>query len=175
MNNVTNSNLSFFRVLLPCLGWCPKSFLCLLDKPQSKATHFIDNQNLTKSLQSLSHRRLVADLSIFYRHYHGRCSLEIRNIIPDPVRRVRTTRNSTHSRPLQVSLPNPLIYPTNLHSFQVPVNRWTSYFALFPSVRLYNLSVFKSNINNLTLSLFLLNLSFSSFVGAIAIGLRVFL
>ena len=34
------------------------------------------------------HRRMVADLSIFYDHVNGNCSLEIRDIIPDPVRHV---------------------------------------------------------------------------------------
>ena len=49
----------------------------------------------------------VGDLSIIHRCFHGNCSQEIRDIIPIPLRRVRTTRSSTHSRPFQVSLPNP--------------------------------------------------------------------
>ena len=40
-------------------GGAPKSTLCLLDKAQSKAIRLINNPNLTKSLQPLSHRRLV--------------------------------------------------------------------------------------------------------------------
>ena len=78
-----------------------------LDKVQSKAVRLINHPNLTNSLQSLSHRRIVADLSICFRYFHGHCSQEIKNIIPDPVRRVRTTRSSTHSHPFQVTLPNP--------------------------------------------------------------------
>ena len=85
----------------------PKSTLCLLDKVQAKAIHLINNPNLTKSLQPLSHRRLVGDLSIYYIYFNGHCSQEIRDIIPVPLRRVRTTRSSTHSHPFQVSLPNP--------------------------------------------------------------------
>ena len=54
-----------------------------------------------------SHGRLVGDLSIFYRYFNGHCSQEIRDIIPVPLRCVRTTRSSTHSHPFQVSLPNP--------------------------------------------------------------------
>ena len=69
-------------------GGAPKSSLNLLDRVQSKAIRLINNPNLTNSLQSLSHRRLVADLSIFYRYFHGHCSQEIKNIIPDPMRRV---------------------------------------------------------------------------------------
>ena len=87
-------------------GGAPKSTLCLLDKVQSKAIRLINNPNLTKSLQPLSHRRLVRDLSIFYRYFNGQCSQETRYIIPVPLRRVRTTRSSTHSHPFQVSLPN---------------------------------------------------------------------
>ena len=88
-------------------GVAPKSSLHLLDRVQSKAIRLINNPNLTNSLQSLSHRRLVADLSIFYRYFHGHCSQEIKNIIPDPVRCVPTTRNSTYSHPVKVKLPNP--------------------------------------------------------------------
>ena len=69
-------------------GGAPNSSLNLLDRVQSKAIHLINNPNLTNSLQSLSHRRLVADLSIFYRHFHGHCSQEIKNTNPDPMRHV---------------------------------------------------------------------------------------
>ena len=92
-------------------GGAPKSTLCLLDKVQSKAIRLINNPNLTKSLQLLSHRRLVGGLSIFYRYFNLHCSQEIRDIISVPLRRVRTTRSSTHSRPFQVSLPNPRTLP----------------------------------------------------------------
>ena len=83
------------------------SFLTHLDKVQSKAIRLINNPKLTKSLQPRSHRRLVGNLSIFYRYFHGHCSQEIRDIIPVPRRRVMTTRSSTHSHPFQVSLPTP--------------------------------------------------------------------
>ena len=76
-------------------GGAPKSSLHRLDRVHSKAIRLINNPNLTNSLQSLSHRHLVADLSIFYCYFHGHCSQEIKNIIPDPVRHVQTTRSST--------------------------------------------------------------------------------
>ena len=88
-------------------GGAPTSSLHLLDKVQSKAVRLINNPSLTKSLQSLSHRLLVADLSISYRFFRGHCSLEIKNIIPGPVRHVRPTRSSTQSHPFQVMLSNP--------------------------------------------------------------------
>ena len=82
----------------PSLEYCshvwsgaPKSSLNLLDRVQSKAIRLINNPNLTNSLQSLSHRRLVADLSIFYHYFHGNCS----------------HFTDTHSHPFQVTLPSP--------------------------------------------------------------------
>ena len=62
-------------------GGAPKSSLHFLDRVQSEAIRLINNPNLTNSLRSLSHRRLVEDLSIFYRYFHGHYSQEIKNII----------------------------------------------------------------------------------------------
>ena len=100
-------------------GGAPKSTLCLLDKVQCKAIRLTNDPNLTKSLQPLSRRRLVGDLPIFYRYFHGHCSQEIRDIIPVPLRHARTTRSSTHSHPFQVSLPNPQTLP-HISSF-IPI------------------------------------------------------
>ena len=94
-------------------GGAPKSTPCLLDKVQSKALHLINNPNLAKSLQPLSHCHLVGDLSIFYRYFHGLFSQGIRDITHVPLKRVKTTRSSTHSHPFQVSLPTPRTYPIN--------------------------------------------------------------
>ena len=103
-------------------GGAPKSTLCLHDKVQSKATRLINNPNLTKSVQPLSHRCLVGDLSIFYRYFNGHCSQEIRDIIPVPLRRVKTTRSSTHSHPFQVFtayftnfISQIIIHPKHMH------------------------------------------------------------
>ena len=146
-----------YGVVLPCLGWCshvwggaPKSSLHLLAKIPSKAVRFINNPNLTNSSQSLSHRRLVADLSNFYPYFHGHCSLEIKNIIPDPVRRVQTTRSSTHSHLFQVTLPNPQTLPHKSSFIPRSSQLWNSLpSTIFPES--YNLSSFKSNINKLDL------------------------
>ena len=132
-------------------GGAPKSSLHLLDRVQSKAIRLINNPNLTNSLQSLSHRRLVADLSIFYRHFHRHCPQEIKNIFPDPVRHVRTTRSSTYSHPFQVTLPNPRTLSHK--SFFIPRTSqlWNSLPpTTFPESYNY-LSSFKSNINKLDL------------------------
>ena len=72
-------------------GGAPKSSLHLLERVQSKAIRLVKNPNLTTSLQSLFHCRLVVDLSTFYRYFHGHCSKEIKNVFSDPVKRIRTT------------------------------------------------------------------------------------
>ena len=132
-------------------GGAPKSSLHLLDRVQSKAIRLINNPDLTNSLQSLSHRRLVTDLSIFYRYFHGHWSQDIKNIIPDhPVRRVRTTRNSTYSHPFQVTLPNPRTLSHKSSFIPRTSQLWNSLPpTTFPES--YNLSSFKSNINKLDL------------------------
>ena len=131
-------------------GGAPKSTLCLLDKVQSKAIRLINNPNLTKSLQPLSHHRLVGDLSIFYRYFNGHCSQEIRDIIPVPLRRVRTTRSSTHSHPFQVSLPNPRTLSHKSSFIPRTCNLWNVLpSSCFPES--YNLPSFKSKINKVDL------------------------
>ena len=123
----------------------------------------VNNPNLTKSLQPLSHRRLVGDLSIFYRYFHGHCSQEIREVIPVPLRRVRTTRSSTHSHPFQVSLPNLRTLSHKSSFIPRTCNLWNVLpSSCFPES--YNLPFFKSKINKLDLiSLSPLSLSLSSF------------
>ena len=131
-------------------GGSSKSSLHLLDRVQSKAIHLINNPNHTNSVQSLSHRRLVADLSIFYRYFHGHCSQEIKNIIPDPVRRVRTTRNSRYSHPFKVTLPNPQTLAHKSFFILRTSQLWSSSPPMtFPES--YNFSSFKYNINKLDL------------------------
>ena len=141
----------------PFLEYCshvwsgaPKSTLCLLDKVQSKAIRLINNPNLIKLLQPLSHRRLVGDLSIYYRYFNRQCSQEIRDVIPVPLRRVRTTRSSTHSHPFHVSLPNPRTLSQKSSFNPKTCNLWNVLpSSCFPE--LYNLSSLKSKINQLDL------------------------
>ena len=128
----------------------PKSTLCLLDKVQSKAIRLINNPNLTKSLQTISHRLLVGDLSIFYRYFNGHSSQEIRETAPVPLRRVRATRSSTHSHHFQVSLPNPRSLSHKSSFIPRTCNLWNVLpSSCFPES--YNLPYFKPKINKLDL------------------------
>ena len=151
-NYIQVPNPSFFRVLLPRLGWYSKIYsLSSRQSPvRSKAIRLINNPNLTKSIQPLSHRRLVGALSIFYRYFNGHRYQEIRDIIPVPLRRVRTTRSSTHSHPFQVSLPNPRTL-SHKSSF---IPRTCNFWNVLPSScfpESYNLPSLKSKINKLDL------------------------
>ena len=131
-------------------GGASKSTLCFLDKVQSKAICLINNPNVTKSLQPPSHRRLVGDLSIFYRYFHGHCSQEIREIIPVPLRCVRTTRSSIHSHPFQVSLPNPQTLSHKSSLIPRTCNLWKALpSSCFPES--YDLPSFNSKMNKLDL------------------------
>ena len=101
-------------------------------------------------LRPLSHLRLVGDLSIFHKYFHGHCSQEIRDIIPVPLRRVRPTRSSTNSHPFQVSLPSSRTLSHKSSFIPRTCNLWN---VLPPSCfpESYNLSSFKSKINKLDL------------------------
>ena len=102
------------------------------------------------SLQPFPHRCLVGDLSIFYRYFNGHCSQEIRDIFPVPLRRVRTTRSSTHSHPFQVSLPTSRTLSHKSSFIPRICNLWDFLpSSCFPES--YNLPSFKSKINKLDL------------------------
>ena len=133
------------------------------DKAQLKATRLINNPDLTKSFHFLSHCRLVAYLSIFYRFFRGHCSLDIKNIIPDSLRNVQLTRSSTQSHPFQVMLPNPRTLSHKSSSFQELISFRPPYLSLpFLNPTIY----FASNLSstNLISSPYLLNFPFSAFL-----------
>ena len=86
----------------------------------------------------------------FYRYLNGHRSQEIRDIIPVPLRRVRTTRSSTHSHPFQVSLPNPRTLSHKSSFIPRTCNLWNVLLSSCYSES-YNLPSFKSNVNKLDL------------------------
>ncbi|VEN38199.1 unnamed protein product [Callosobruchus maculatus] len=143
----------------PSLEYCshmwvcaPKCTLRLLDTIQKRVIRLIDTPYLTKDLHTQEHRKRVADLSLFYRFYHGRCSSELFQILTPKAVRMRNTREALRAHPYQVEVPTPR---TSLlqHSFlwrtltllnQLPGNLFSEG---------YNLQRFKSNIHRLLSSL----------------------
>lgn len=120
--------------------------LSSLDAIQKRAVRLIDDESLTASLQSLDHRRRVSALTLFYRYYHGRCSAELKSIIPPKATFVRGTRESSSQHPDVVKIATNRT--SQFQSSFVPMTsrEWNNLpAAIFPKT--YNLQTFKSNLN----------------------------
>ena len=117
----------------------------LLDRVEAKAFRLIGDARMTSSLDSLSLRRRVASLTIFYRYYFERCSLELRSIVPPPLPRPRSTRQSAASHNYCVRLSNDRI-SRHSESFIPTVSRvWNTLPQhVFPDS--FNVSLFKRRV-----------------------------
>lgn len=142
----------------PCLEYCchvwggaPSSVLNLLDCIQNKVIRLISDPSLTDDLQSLSHRRDVAALSLFYRYYHGKCSSELASIVPPPQSFNRPTRLASSSHPFQVTIPRCRTQLFSSSFLPRTARLWNS---LPPNIfpLSYNLSLFKSRVNSYLLN-----------------------
>ena len=71
-----------------------KSSLSSLDRVQHRLKCLV-GINLFSTLQPLSHRRNIASLSLFYRYYHGKCSRELHEMVPNHKKFNRNTRYSS--------------------------------------------------------------------------------
>merc|ERR1712002_959331 len=101
----------YVGLIRPCMEYCSHIWggspaVSLLDRVESKAIRLINDPSLISSLDSLSLRRKVASLSLFYRYYFGRCSLELASCIPPPLERPRNTRQATHAHRYSISITN---------------------------------------------------------------------
>ena len=127
-------------------GGAPKSSLHLLDRVQSKAIRLINNPSLTNSLQSLSHRRLIAGLPFStailkdIALWKSRILFLIQRGVFEP----------THSHPFQVTLPNPRTL-AHKSSFIPRTSKLLNSLPPTTFPESYNLSSFKSNINKFDL------------------------
>ena len=97
--------------ILPCMEYCchvwagaPSCYLDLLDKLQ-KWIYWIVGPSLAASLEPLAHRRNVASESLFYRHYFGRCSSELAQLVPLPFSQGKSTRYSDRLHGFSVAIP----------------------------------------------------------------------
>ena len=89
-----------------CHIWTGSSicYLELLDKLEKRICRTVD-PSLAASLELLAHRRNVANLSLFYRYYFGRCSSEPTQLVPIPYSRRRSTRYSDTLHYFSVTIP----------------------------------------------------------------------
>ena len=79
----------------------------LLEKVKSWTFRLINSPTLIKSLQSLSARRIVTLLFLYYRYYNGHYSSELSCRISPPLRRASATRLSTQSHSFSIKLSYP--------------------------------------------------------------------
>ena len=82
----------------------PSSYLEMLGKLQKRIWRTI-NPSLTVSLELLGHRRNITSLSYFYKHYFGRCSSELAQLVPLTYSRGRSTRYSDRLHDFSVTIP----------------------------------------------------------------------
>ena len=95
----------------PCMEYCchvwagtPSCYLELLDKVQKRICRTV-GPSLAASFELLAHRRSVANLTLFYRYYFGRCSSELAQLVPLPFSQVRSTRYSDRLHDFSVTIP----------------------------------------------------------------------
>ena len=90
-----------------CHVWAgaPSCYFELFGKLQKQICRTV-GLSFATSLEHLAHCQNVANLSLFYRHYFGRCSLELTQLVPLPFCR----GGSTH-------------YSDRLHDFSVTIRR----------------------------------------------------
>ena len=136
----------------PCMEYCchvwagaPTYYLDLLDKLQNRICRIVGH-SLAASLEPLVHRRNVVSLSLFYRYYFGRCSLELAQLVPLLFSRGRSTRYSEILHDFSVTIPR-CYKDVYVNSFFPRTARlWNSLpIECFPLT--YDLSGFKSRIN----------------------------
>ena len=142
----------------PCMEYCchlwagaSAECLHLLDRIQNRIINIIGPE-LASDLQSLSHRRNVASLSLFYRYFHGRCSNELHELVPPPKTFFRVTRHSSQAHPYCVKVPcckKGIYYSSFFPRTATLWNSLPSY--CFPGS--YDLQSFKCNVNRHLLSL----------------------
>src|ERR1044072_7097683 len=126
--------------------WGGSTHTALLEKVEFRAFRLINSPALTNSLHSLSSRRIVASLSLYYRYYNGHCSSELSRCIPPPLRRARATRLFTQARLFYVQLSDPRLnsYPL---SYKYSTGKvWNTLpSSIFPTS--YDLHTFKRRVS----------------------------
>ena len=94
-----------------CIEYCfhvwagaPSCYMELLDKIQKRICRTV-GFSLVPSLEPLGHRRIVANLSLFYRYCFSRCSSELAQLVPLPYSPGRSTRYSDRLHDFSVTIP----------------------------------------------------------------------
>jgi hypothetical protein len=89
----------------PLFAGCSSYALHLLDSVQNKFIRLVNNPALTDCLSSLSSRRDVSSLCLFYRYFHGHCSEKLHSLIPPLPTFNRSIRFASASHDFVVEIP----------------------------------------------------------------------
>ena len=135
-----------------CHVWAgaPSCYLELLDKLQKRICRTV-GLSLAAFLETLTHHRNVASLSLFYRYNFGRCSSKLAQLVPHPFPRGRSTRYSERLYDFSVTIPRCYkdVYVSSF--FPRTARLWNSLrIEYFPLT--YDLRGFKSRINRYLLT-----------------------
>merc|ERR1712030_25780 len=137
-------------LIRPCLEYCShvwggSSSTHLLDRVESKAYRLINSPTVTANIPSLSLRRNVVSLSLFYRYYFVRCSVELASRVPPTKLWHRGTRQASLSHAFCVDVGHRRIGRYDVSFFPSTSRLWNN---LPPSVfpPSYNLSIFKKRV-----------------------------
>ena len=125
--------------------WGSSLYTSLPDRVESKAIRLIGDPSLTSTLDSLSLRRKVASLSLFYHYYFGHCSDELAGCIPPPMAQPRSTRQASFAHNYCVELSNVRINQFSGGFFPSTSHLWNSLpSSVFPAS--LNLPSFKKQV-----------------------------
>lgn len=150
----TQINILYKAQVRPVMEYCSHiwggaaaTHLQLLDRINAKAIKLVDNAEITANLQSLTHRRSVAELSLFYKYYFCRCSSELMGCVPSPKSFRYSSRQAVRSHNFCVEVPKGRISTCHNSFFVRAAKRWNDLpQSVFPDV--YNLQMFKVNVHN---------------------------
>ena len=145
--------LNLYKLTIrPCMEYCchvwagaPSYYLELLDKLQKRICRTVGH-SLSGSLESLARCQNIVSLSLFYRHYFGRCSSVVAEVVLLPFSCGGSTRYSDRLHDFAVTIPRCCkdVYVNS--SFPRTVRLWNSLpIEYFPLT--YDLSDFKSRID----------------------------
>ena len=130
-----------------CHIWAdaPSYYLEFLDKVQ-KLKYITVDPWLAASLEPLAHRQIAASLSLFYRHYFGRCSSESSQLVPCPYSWGRSTPYSDRLHYFSVTIRR-CYKDVHVNSFFPHTAKLRNYVPIECFPMSYDLNGFKSRIN----------------------------
>ena len=132
-------------ILLSRLVWCSSCYLKLLVKLQKQIFRIV-GPSLATSFEPLADRRNVANLSLFYCYYFGRCLSELAQLVPLSFSRGRSTVYSYRLHDSFVTIPS-CYKDVYVNSFFPCLARLRNSLPLECFSLTYELNGFKSRIN----------------------------